>query len=79
MDGFATKGTIQVGDAMAALAMVRALALILEKRKVLSRGDVGSITKDALGQVEGHLTAGGQEANRLIQEFQSQFVARKQV
>jgi hypothetical protein len=78
MDEFATQGTVQVGDSMAALAMVRALVRTLEKRNVLSWDDMSSIVKDALAQIEKHsTTVGGQEAKRLIQEFRSQFVVRK--
>ena len=78
MDEFATQGTVQVGDAMAALAMVRALMWTLEQRNLLSWDDVSSIVKHALKQVEKHSTTqGGQEATRLIKEFQSQFVVRK--
>ncbi len=78
MEEFAVKGTVKVGDAMAALAIVRALMRVLEKRNVLSRDDVSSILTDALAQVEKHsITNGGKEARRLVQDFQSQFVARK--
>jgi hypothetical protein len=35
MDEFATKGTVQVGDAMAALALIRGLIRALEKRRAL--------------------------------------------
>ena len=78
MDDFATQGTVQVGDSMAALAMMRALLRTLEKRRVLSWDDVSSIVKDALTQIQKcSTTIGGQEATRLIKEFQSQFVVRK--
>jgi len=52
MDEFATKGTVQVGDAMAALALIRGLIRALEKRRALSRNAVSSIINDALAQLE---------------------------
>jgi hypothetical protein len=47
MDNFATRGP--VGDALAALALVRALLRTLLAKRVIGTGDVNSIVADALG------------------------------
>ncbi len=51
MDNFATKGPVNVGDALAALALVRALLKTLQAKNVIADGDLNSIVADALGQV----------------------------
>ena len=70
MDNFATKGPVNVGDALAALALVRALLKTLQAKRVIGTSDVNSIVADALGQI-GPLssTDAGREARRLIQKF----------
>ena len=71
MDNFATRGAVNVGDALAALALVRALLKTLQAKKcVIGTSDVNSIVADALGQI-GPLssTDAGREARRLIQKF----------
>jgi hypothetical protein len=49
MDNFATKGPVNVGDALAALALVRALLKTLQAKNVIAEGDLNSIVADALG------------------------------
>lgn len=70
MDNFATRGPVNVGDALAALALVRALLKTLQAKRVIGTSDVNSIVADALDQI-GPLssTDAGREARRLIQKF----------
>jgi HEAT repeat protein len=74
MDNLATRGPVNVGDALAALALVRALLKTLQAKRVIGTSDVNSIVADALGQI-GPLssTDAGREARRLIQKVQSTF------
>jgi hypothetical protein len=73
MDNFATKGPVNVGDALAALALVRALLKTLQAKNVIAEGDLNSIVADALGQLGSIINnPAQQEAKRLIQKITQQ-------
>ncbi len=73
MDNFATKGPVNVGDALAALALVRALLKTLQAKNVIAEGDLNSIVADALGQLGSIINnPPQQEAKRLIQKITQQ-------
>jgi len=73
MDNFATKGPVNVGDALAALALVRALLKTLQAKNVIAEGDLNSIVADALGQLRSIINnPAQQEAKRLIQKITQQ-------
>jgi hypothetical protein len=73
MDNFATKGPVNVGDALAALALVRALLNTLQAKNVIADGDLNSIVADALGQIGSIINnPAQQEARRLIQKITQQ-------
>jgi len=73
MDNFPTKGPVNVGDALAALALVRALLKTLQAKNVIAEGDLNSIVADALGQLGSIINnPAQQEAKRLIQKITQQ-------
>jgi hypothetical protein len=70
MDSFGAKGpATNVTDAIASLALVRALLRRLENKGVLAPEDVSSIKVNALKQVAILTSQGAAEAKLLIEQF----------
>ena len=71
MDSFGEKGTYRnVPDAMAALALVRALIRNLKNKGIVGQEDINSIVTDALAQFPSFSNEGINEARRLIHELE---------